>query len=235
MLFLFDIDATLISTSRSGMHALHDAGKDMFGQGFSIEGVAFAGRLDPLIIGDMLRLNGQEDSHENQRAIRERYATRLAERLAVKGVATALPGVHELIASLDAKARAEGAVTLGLLTGNFQHTGSMKLRACGIDPSVFEVAAWGDEAGTNPPKREDLVPVGMQRASKLKGRVFAGKDVTIIGDTPHDVRCAKVHGGRCLAVATGHFSEAELREAGADVTMANLSDVPAVMTWLFKR
>lgn len=234
MLLFFDIDATLLSTSGSGMGALHEAGRAEFGPAFSIEGVSFAGRLDPLIIGEMLRLNGVPETPENHARVRARYVPLLRERLARPGAAAALPGVHNLLAALAPYAQRQD-VTLGLLTGNFAESGTMKLRASGIDPDLFTVASWGDDAPANPdrpPVREDLVPVGLGRARQRHGRPSRG--FTIIGDTPHDVRCAKVHGGRCLAVATGKFSAAQLAESGADRVLQDLTDTDAVVSWLVK-
>ena len=58
MLVLFDIDMTMITTGGSGKKAMVDAGSDLFGPGFTAEGIEFSGRLDPLILGDLLRANG---------------------------------------------------------------------------------------------------------------------------------------------------------------------------------
>ena len=54
MLILFDIDMTLITTGGSGMKAMGDAGRELFGESFATGGIDFAGRLDPLIISEML-------------------------------------------------------------------------------------------------------------------------------------------------------------------------------------
>ena len=70
MLILFDIDLTLISTFGSGMLALEQAGKDLFGPSFTIKGVEFAGRLDPLIIDDLLPVHRQAVSKEPREAMR---------------------------------------------------------------------------------------------------------------------------------------------------------------------
>jgi phosphoglycolate phosphatase len=37
----------------------------------------------------------------------------------------------------------------------------------------------------------------------------------VIGDTPHDIDCAKAIGARAIAVATGVYSAADLRAHGA--------------------
>jgi phosphoglycolate phosphatase len=46
----------------------------------------------------------------------------------------------------------------------------------------------------------------------------------VIGDTPRDVACAHAHGCVAFAVATGPYSVDELRQAGADVVVADLTD-----------
>ena len=58
MIVFFDIDATLIKTQGVGLRALVQAGQELFGPSFTDQGVEVAGRLDPLIIADMLRQCG---------------------------------------------------------------------------------------------------------------------------------------------------------------------------------
>jgi phosphoglycolate phosphatase len=232
MLLLFDIDATLLSTRGAGAAAMREAASREFGVQISTEGIEFAGRLDPLIIGEMLRRHGLEDSAANHAAVRVGYARLMQERMAAPGAASALPGVHDLLARVWAGAEA-GRGVVGLLTGNYAETGRMKLHAAGIDSARFKVAAWGDESPTNPPTRDSLPSVAAARAALLAGRAFEGESIVIIGDTPHDVRAAKACGGRCLAVATGSFSAATLRTSGADAVVENLSDTEEICAWLW--
>src|SRR5436190_147149 len=125
MLVLLDIDMTMITTGGSGMKAMADAGRELFGAGFTTDSIDFAGRLDPLIVGEMLLVNGLADTPEHRQRFRIAYREHLHRRLAQPGIGRSLPGVLQLI---DALPR-QGAI-LGLLTGNFEETGSMKLRAC---------------------------------------------------------------------------------------------------------
>lgn len=228
MLILFDIDLTLISTFGSGMHALEQAGKDLFGASFTIKGVEFAGRLDPLIIDDLLRLNGRAVSAEHREAMRRGYATHLGPRLVQPGVSKPLPGVMAL---LD-RVRSRRGVEIGVLTGNFPETGGMKLRACGIDPGWFNVNAWGDESPHDPPDREHLPPVAMARYRERHGRAIESSRVVVIGDTPHDARCALVNGCRALGVATGLSSIETLRASGFHRVVENLSATDDIESWL---
>lgn len=227
---LFDIDATLVTTTRSGVYALEDAGRDLFGE-FVVDGVEFAGRLDPLIIADLLRRNGKEVTRAHAEAMRAGYRRHLITRLEKPGVARALPGVHEVVGRLAG----EPGVTMGLLTGNFADTGCLKLRACGIDPERFTLQVWGDESPHSPPARHHLGAVGLERYGAMRGGPADPGSVTIIGDTPHDVDCAKRNGARCLAVATGSYSVSQLEEAGADRVVKDMSDVDGVVAWLVGR
>lgn len=227
MLILFDIDATLIRTSGAGIRAMVAAGQSLFGETFSADGIEFAGRLDPLILDDMLARHGVERSEANLGAIRAEYRVRL-ERVLQDGVGYSLPGVQELLGAL----RGRDGVVLGLLTGNFCETGRMKLAACGIDPDQFGVCAWGDESPLRPPARDHLPPVAMQRFRDRHGRALAPSEVTIIGDTPHDVRCALAHGCRALGVATGQYQVEALRAAGAHRAVTDLSQTDDLVRWL---
>jgi phosphoglycolate phosphatase len=226
VLLLFDIDATLISTSRAGIHALEAAGRELFGPSFSTADVEFAGRLDPLIITDLLARHGRDATPQAHRDMRRAYGAHLAERLRTPVGCFPHLGVLDLLAAL----RTRDDVTLGLLTGNFAETGSIKLRACGIDPDWFPIRVWGDESPHSPPARTHLPPIGLSRYEERHRRRPPG--AVIIGDTPHDVACAKAHGLRCLGVGTGQFSPDALRRAGADRAESDLSDTQSILAWL---
>jgi phosphoglycolate phosphatase len=231
MLILFDIDMTLITTEGSGRRAMVSAGRAMFGPGFSAEGIPTGGRLDPLIIADMFGRAGIKPTPDRVRAFQGLYEPRLAAELST-AQCRALPGVLDLLELLEGEARGAGGLCLGVLTGNFERTGSMKLRACGIDPGRFAVRVWGDESPNSPPARADLVPVGIRRAEARLGRPVHPREVVIIGDTAHDVEAARVHGCRCIGVGTGQSSAADLAAAGADLALDDLRDAGRVVRWL---
>ena len=234
MLILFDIDATLIKTGGVGMLAMTEAGRALFGAGFTAEGVPFAGRLDPLIIGDLLVRNGLEATAEHRAAMRRGYRDALRTRFEADNTSYTLPGVTALLDALGGMngsvARGSAPLTLGLLTGNFPETGSIKLQHAGIDPQGFAVRVWGDESPHDPPAREHLPGVALERVGAAWGRAASGAEVVVIGDTPDDIACARAHGCRVLAVATGQFSAGDL--AHADRTVEDLSDTQGVLAWL---
>jgi phosphoglycolate phosphatase-like HAD superfamily hydrolase len=212
-LLLFDIDGTMVRGYGAGGRALRRAAEALLGPGVREHHLNFGGALDPWLFGRLAQCIGRELDDELHGALRTHYAELLIEELRVATQpAIALPGVHAVLARL----RADTRVTLGLLTGNYAETGALKLRGVGIEPSWFPVQAWGDMATTRP----GLVPVAM---AQLATAVPAA-EVVVIGDTVRDVECARENGCLCVAVGTGGTSVAELRAAGAEIVVDDLSD-----------
>ena len=102
MLILFDIDLTLVTTNGAGLDAIHAAGRHLHGESFTVEGVPVGGRIDPLILHDLLSANGIDPSPTAHAALRAGYRERLPGVLAERGAA-ALPGVVELTFRLTSR------------------------------------------------------------------------------------------------------------------------------------
>ena len=153
---------------------------------------------------------------------RDAYLRHLAIELEKPGAARKglMPGVREL---LDALAPRDD-VYLALLTGNYEAGARLKLEYFDLW-RYFPCGAFGDDA----PHRNVLVPKALARVAACGGPAFAAADAIVIGDTPLDVGCAAHVGARSLAVATGSHSVEELRAAGADVVLKDLSDTGHVL------
>ncbi len=54
----------------------------------------------------------------------------------------------------------------------------------------------------------------------------------MLGDTPHDITCARAIGAKAIAIATGKFSRAELETHRPDFVFDDLSDLAAVLAAL---
>ena len=230
VLILLDIDSTLVTTGGSGLAAMEETGRELVGPEFSEKGVDFAGRLDTLIIPELLTRHGVRPTREALAAFRSTYARRLPRHLERnRDKARALPGALKSVRLLHASAR----VAMGLVTGNFAETGAMKLRACGFDPAWFAFSGWGDADGDGAqeaeqgrsPTRDALPRIAAEHFERHHGR--KPSRVVVVGDTPHDIRCAKVNGFVGCGVATGHFSIEQLRACGADEVWPTLESMPA--------
>jgi len=228
MLILFDIDATLLTTTRAGIKAMGSAGRELYGPSFDEHAVEYSGRLDPLIIRDLLTIHGQSVHDDAVESFRAGYRKHLGILLRDTSLAKPCPGIMDLLGVLTNRSD----ITLGLLTGNFPETGGMKLRAAGIDPDWFPITAWGNESRIHPPARNHLPPVALERYASRTGRPADPGRTVIIGDTPHDVACARAHGLRSLAVATGLFTVDQLAASGADRAIATLENTRDVVAWL---
>lgn len=209
-LLLFDLDGTLLLSSGAGKRAMERAGKKVFGAGFSLAGIRIAGGLDPLIIRKALVAMGSTLDEQAHREFRSVYTEELTDELATADTYS-LPGVAALLTRLADTPH----VAVGLLTGNYRETGRLKLTRAGLDPDGFSPTIWGDQAPTRP----GLVKKALAHSSHLQP-----DQVVVIGDTPHDVDCAKVNDCKSVAVATGSFTVEELSDAGADLALFDLSD-----------
>ncbi|GJM18727.1 MAG: hydrolase [Phycisphaeraceae bacterium] len=220
---------TLIESGGVGLRSMVAAGRRLFGEGFTAEGIAFGGQLDPLILAQMFAQSGVDPTPDALASFREAYAAELALALETPGVSRTLAGVPELLGALDDLA---DACALGVLTGNFEETGRLKLAAAGIDADRFAVRVWGDHSPHDPPAREHLPPVAFVLHEKILGRTIDPGLVTLVGDTEHDVRAAKMNGCRVLGVATGYVSAEQLAKAGADRVVDDLTNTRGVVQWL---
>jgi phosphoglycolate phosphatase-like HAD superfamily hydrolase len=143
-------------------------------------------------------------------------------RYRFKGV---LPGVRALLDALQPRPD----VFLGLLTGNYEQGARIKLEYFDLW-RYFRCGAYGDDSLD----RHALVPVAVARSLEAGCPAVDPRDVVIIGDTPLDVACARDAGVSCLAVATGGYSAAALRDAGAAVVFDSLADTEAVLSALVR-
>jgi phosphoglycolate phosphatase len=135
-----------------------------------------------------------------------------------------LPGAAEAMAAVGKL----DDVVQTVLTGNSRSTAVLKLRAFDLDGFVdFDIGGYGSEAYP----KGTLLRVARQRAAEARGVPF---EAVYIADSPRDVDAARIGGARSLAVATGRASAAELREAGADAVLPDLTDT-ATLTALIVR
>ena len=140
------------------------------------------------------------------------------------GSTTVRPGGTALHARLETVP----GIRLGLLTGNVAEGAAVKLRSARSDPARFIVGAYGSDAAQRPA----LPAIAALRAEPHFGRIPAGHDVVIIGDTPADVTCGRSIGSRAIGVATGSYSVAQLLEAGAHSAFPHLRDTKRVLAVL---
>jgi phosphoglycolate phosphatase len=221
-LFLFDVDGTLISAGGAGRIALGRALEDVYGTVGAIDRYDFRGKTDPRIVLDLLGAEGWSDADIRARlaACFAAYLRELETLIADGDRVRLMPGIAELVAALSTRADA----VVGLLTGNIEPGARLKLRSTGLWPR-FRVGAFGSDDHD----RRRLPAVARERARALVGQDVPFERVTIIGDTPLDVDCARGCGAVAVAVATGQYPRAELAACTPDLLFGDFSDVDDVV------
>ncbi len=224
---LFDIDGTLIWGHGVGHRALVQAMRDVFGTAGRHEEYDWRGKTDPLIVTDLLRQAGIPDDRVAARLPEcfDRYVHHLEDSLADGHRIDVLPGVEKLLSALAERPE----VLIGLLTGNVQRGAIAKLRPTGLLP-FFRFGAYGSDD----PERRRLPSIARERIRMLTGREIQFAEMTVIGDTPLDVDCARACGARAVAVVTGQHSMAELAACEPDDLFPSFADVEAAVCALVR-
>jgi phosphoglycolate phosphatase-like HAD superfamily hydrolase len=224
-LFLFDIDGTLVTARGAGRLALQQALLKTYGTAGDIDHYDFRGKTDPRIVLDLLRGVGVADDviEAGMSACFDAYTIELERQIGDGSRVIVLPGIADVVRALSVR---DDAV-VGLLTGNIEAGARVKLRPTGLFP-LFRVGAYGSDSMD----RRRLPAIACERARQVVGRDFPFDRVTIIGDTPLDVDCARACGAVAVAVATGFHPHAELAACAPDLLFTDFSDVPAALAAL---
>jgi phosphoglycolate phosphatase len=224
-LVLWDLDGTLVQFDQVGRETFRDAIAAVLGRPPDdglLAAVAFAGRTDLEIALELLETSGVADSERHLPALAEALAVALAaksETLPLRG--RALPGAREVLAALHGTP----GVVQSLLTGNVAANAAVKLAAFGLERLVdLEVGGYGSDHRD----RARLVDVARGRAVAKYGP-FDLAETVLVGDTPLDVAAAHTAGARCVGVATGGFTAADLVAAGADAVVEDLAETRSVI------
>ena len=214
-LVLFDIDGTLISAGGAGKQAIERAWKEVYGIPDCLAGVDLGGRTDASLFEDLYRAHGVERKPSLHPLFVSVYFHLLHECLHFSD-GSCLEGSSDFLNSLTLYPH----IVLGLLTGNARLAAEIKLRHFDLwDPFVF--GAFGDDHAC----RDQLATIAKGRGESFLGRELAGEEVLIVGDTLHDIQCARSIEAVCLAVATGGVSFDALQVASPDYLVQSLAEV----------
>ena len=211
-LLLWDIDGTILHTGKAGETALGHAMDKLYGVSKGLQGLEIAGRTDKWIVEQLLAREGLAHGEREIARFLDVYVERLAEELPRRQ-----GGLHPGVWGILEEAHRRPDLVQGLLTGNIEKGARLKLLRYGVN-HLFEFGAFADDS----PVRNELGPHAKRRARDRHGEEFPPERIYIIGDTPHDVACARAISAKAIAVATGSFSVEQLRTCGADAVFSDL-------------
>jgi phosphoglycolate phosphatase len=222
-LVLFDIDGTLIGTTKTGVNHWKKLVQKTFATVYKplpdFESSQANGKLERLYFrefADMVGVPPKEFEKKFPEAISIFY------ELFKQMIDDRIIEFHRIQAAYDLVMMLQGsyAISMGLLTGNNEPLAWYKLRAVDFD-KPFTFGAFGTEVE----HRGELVSLAIVRAAKYFSHPFSATDTIIVGDTKYDIAAAKHVGAIALGVSTGHTDTNEdLQKAGADLAVDSLMD-----------
>lgn len=184
--------------------------------------MSIAGRTDRGIARDQFELHNIPNTQENWERLVAGYLRELPASLE-RNTGQVLPGIAELLAELKSRPK---EFAIGLLTGNMQAGAHIKLSHYAL-ADFFAFGGFGDQHLT----RDMVAAEARQCGINFLDRHIPDDAILVIGDTPHDIQCARHIGAWAIAVATGLFPREELAKEKPDLLLDNLAD--ATSFWQF--
>jgi phosphoglycolate phosphatase-like HAD superfamily hydrolase len=224
-LVLWNIDLTLLDVGRVTRAAYADAFREVTGRPL-VQLPQMAGRTESELFFEAMELNEAAPGLASDELL-GRFLLALASAFRARRVLLTqqgrlLPGAA---AAADEVGRLPGVVQT-VLTGGIRPNAIEKLRAFGLDRFFdTDIGGYGSEVY---PKGAMLLAT-RGRAEEKYGTPFTEHTTVYIADSVRDVVAARTGGARCAAVASGRSSAGELRDAGADLVLADLADIAAVV------
>jgi phosphoglycolate phosphatase-like HAD superfamily hydrolase len=212
---LFDIDGTLIDSGGAGAESWRRAFDELYGIPADIGEFTDTGMTDPDVgrrtFQAVIDRDPRDDEFATLMETRNRY---LHDTVRESEGYRVLDGVEELLPRL----LAEGYL-LGLVSGNVEVAGHIKLHRANLN-RWFCFGAYGSDSTD----RNEVVKLGLHRASLAYGDEIPPDRAIVLGDTPRDVEGAHAGGMACIGVASHHFDKDELAAAGADHVIGSLTE-----------
>lgn len=220
-LILFDIDGTLIRpiTGPQNLSRFPHAIRETFGLEVNLppDPWPYNGWSDRAILWALLDGHGIAKGEFLDRiGVLSRHFVEYFTRLSgSQALYERLPGALALV---------EAAVTdpdtyVGMLTGNLYEAANWKLVHCGFEPCSF--GAFGNEADD----RSDLARLIIPKARIYFGWEPKPSQIYVLGDTVHDITCARAIGANVVIVRTGwNVNQADIDAGKPDLVVPSLHD-----------
>jgi phosphoglycolate phosphatase len=221
-LVLWDIDHTLIETGGVGDEVFRIAFERVTGRAVE-EPADVTGRTERTIFAETLERYGLTDPGDYfpkfAQALAEEYRAR-ADEMRKRG--RILPGARRALEAL----RLIPEITQSVLTDDPRRSARIKLAIFQLDTLLdLDIGAYGDDD----PISANLVGVARQRATARTGRTFTAETTILIGDTTGEVEAALTGGAHIIAIASGKTTPRQLRYAGAQTILTDLTDTTALI------
>jgi phosphoglycolate phosphatase-like HAD superfamily hydrolase len=219
MIYLFDIDGTILLTGGAGTRALNRVFRELYAIDDAMSVVHPAGMTDPVIVADIFAaFLGRAPTTVETQTVLDTYVPYLRDEVSNDRRFRLMPGAAETVTFLAGEAH----VTLGIATGNIRAAAEIKLSRAGLW-SAFRFGGFGDDHAD----RGHLVARAIERAKQLAAREVPPDRIVVVGDTPRDVAAARACGVQVIAVPTGSYDRSTLEATRPDTVLDSLWELPA--------
>lgn len=213
-LVLFDIDGTLIDSGGAGARSWKHAFDKLYGIPADIGSHTSAGETDPVVARKtFVGALGRDPTEQELARLFAVYLLRLSEEVRKSEGYRVLEGVEDLLLMLS-----DAGTMLGIVSGAMEGAARVKLSRADLN-KYFVFGGYG----TDSDDRARLTQAAIDKAQMLHGHDVSPDRVFVVGDTPLDVEAAKAVGAVSVGVASGKFSEDQLRAAGAAHVLRSLA------------
>lgn len=212
---LFDIDGTILVTGGAGGIAWQRAFEELYDVEANVAERTDAGMTDPEIAAIVFReAIGREGTPEERARAVGSYLKHLPDAVAESSGYRVMPGIEKLLDRLI-----DSGHLLGLVTGNIEAAAHIKLSRARLN-RFFSFGGYGSDSAD----RTEVTRTALARGELVSGGTLADGACIAVGDTPRDVQAGHGAGIRVAGVATGRYSVEELKLAGADWTISQVTE-----------
>lgn len=207
-LLLWDIDGTLVRTTRPSSLNPHVNALTRLGYLVSDQAIQLSGSTDYEVIIELLKIN-KISITENRLKEVFMEIDKEAQKLDLVSEFNLFPGVRNMLNELSSL-----EWTHGILTGNTHKRMISKLQSSDIIKYFFKELMFSCNFGDS---RKDIC----KNAAGIINKELYQK-IYIIGDTPKDISAARSIGFPVISVASGNYSSSELTNYDPDLLIRNL-------------
>lgn len=224
ILFLVDIDGTLLKLDKTGRWVYQEALRQVLNKDISIEHINWIGTTDIEIIHKIINDSGIS----GEESITKMHEVFNKIKILFKKIVEETPEKIQLLPyAYEISEWIYNNFYPALLTGNIKEVAYMKLKPFGME-KFFPIGAFGDERGN----RSELIPMVISRAQEYYKTHF--DDIIVIGDSHRDIIAANANNLKSIIVLTGNLTKEELEPYNPYIMIDNLSFLPELVNSLEK-
>jgi phosphoglycolate phosphatase len=210
----FDVDETLVSTGGAGARSWARGFDKLWGVAADITKFTKGGMTDPEVGRITFRgVMGREPSPDELAQLMHQYLLVLPDEVASSPGYHVLPGVQDLLPRLI-----EAGILVGITSGAVEAATHIKLARAALN-QYFSFGGFGSDSND----RGELTRIAIRRAGVVRGAALDAARVCVVGDTPMDIAAAHAADAVGIGVATGKYTADQLKDAGADHVLVDLT------------